>query len=186
MMNSLNQIIGIIFTTIVVSFVWARFRFFKIGSTTPMRIAKFYDPAVLANVLLTYYLLLNNPLQLSGRILIGGLLLLTSFFFFWWAVKTVRDIGFALTEKIERLHIVGPFSIVRHPFYSSYCLAWLGTSVMFNSIALWITLVYLIAFYYQLATAEEIIILKSQYSREYQAYRQKVGMFLPRITKWKS
>lgn len=185
-MITLNQIIGIIYTTIIVSFIWGRFRFFKIGPTTPNHIALFYDPAVLAHVLITYSYLVRYPLQFSGKILLGIILLLTSLAVYWWSIKTVRKIGFALTANVEQLHVTGPFSLVRHPFYSSYCLAWLGSSSMFNSISLWITLTYLFAFYYRIATAEEIIILKSNYSREYQAYRQKVGMFLPRITKWKS
>ncbi len=185
-MITLNIITGVLYTTIILSYIWARYRFFRIEAATPKPIARLYDPVVAIHIIFSYYFLLTLPLPLTVFAVISIMFFTASLIVFWWCIRTVRNIGFAMSATIETLHVSGPFKFVRHPFYTSYCLTWLGTSVMFNSIELWITLAYLLAFYYRVASAEELIILKSQYSREYQAYSQRVGMFLPRITKWKS
>jgi len=184
-MITLNEIIGFIYTTIIVGLIWARFRFFKIGSTTPKGIARLYDPVVLIQFIATYYYIYSFELTISSITIVGASLLIISLALFWWTIFTARTIGFVLSGDIEKLIITGPYAFIRHPFYTSYCLVWIGASIMFNSILLWITLVYLIAFYYQAAIGEENIILKSEHSREYGAYQKRVGMFLPRIPKWK-
>jgi len=184
-MITLNVFIGILYTTIIVSLIWARFRFFKIGPTTPKGIARLYDPAVLIQIVVTYSQLYSMELKLTAVTIAVSIFFSISLALFWWTIFTSRKIGFALSEEIERLIVTGPYALVRHPFYSSYCLIWIGSCLLFNSILLWITLIYLIAFYYEAAIGEENIILKSEYSREYEAYQKRVGMFLPRIQKWK-
>lgn len=57
---------------------------------------------------------------------------------------------------------------------------------MFNSSILWITLTYMMVYYYLAAKSEEEAILLGDFSDEYRQYCQNIGMFLPRITKWKS
>ena len=183
-MITLNEIFGYPFTTIVVSLIWARIRFFKIGSTTPNGIARLYDPVVIIHLATVYYFIYTVDLRLNAITIVGILLLMVSLVTFWWAIFTAKKIGFALSGGIEKLLVTGPYSLVRHPFYTSYCFTWIGTSIVFNSIVLWSTLVYLFAFYYIVAVREENIILKSIYSGEYEAYQKRVGMFLPRIPKW--
>ena len=184
-MISLNELIALIYTTIIVSFVWARFRFFRIAQETPSGITKLYDPFVAVHIAIAYVHIFSEPIIFSPLSVLSVLLFLSALFLFWWSIVTAKVLGFALSDKIARLLVTGPYAWVRHPFYTSYTLVWVGGSILFNSMTMWITLLYLIAFYYRVAIGEENIILKSQYSREYEAYREKVGMFLPRITKWK-
>ena len=94
---------------------------------------------------------------------------------------TAKTLDFAFSNEVGSIVTTGPFKIVRHPFYTSYMLAWFASSFLFNSLLLWITLLYLVAFYYLSAKKEEGVILKSVYSKEYENYVRNVGMFLPRI-----
>ena len=61
------------YTTIIVSLIWARFRFFKIRSKITSRIVTFYDPATAVNIIATYYAFFSGPRALS---LFNGFLVL--------------------------------------------------------------------------------------------------------------
>lgn len=185
-MITLNVIIAFLYAAIIVGYLWARLKFFQISPSTPKHIASFYDPAVLIHIAVTCYFFYDFDTQHHPfRVLICIALLSSSLFLFWWSILTAKTLGFASTSEVKEMLATGPYAIIRHPFYTSYSFTWIGTSILFNSLILWFTLLYLLAFYYRTATVEEKIILKSAYSREYEIYRQKVGMFLPRIYKWK-
>ncbi len=184
-MNPLNLFLILAYTTIIVSLIWARFRFFEISQSTPTFVAKFYDPAVFLQFLFTSHGLLTLEESPESRIFATAILYSIALFLFWWAVFTTKRMGFALTSKIERVFTTGPFAWIRHPFYTSYSCIWIGSSLLFNSWILWITLMYLLVFYYQVATREEKIIIEGEHSRAYLEYRQHVGMFFPRIIGWK-
>ena len=50
---------------------------------------------------------------------------------FWWAVKTTRERrlkGAFAQDQPQLLHKTGPYRFVRHPFYLSYMLCWVGTN----------------------------------------------------------
>ncbi|MFT7470578.1 MAG: protein-S-isoprenylcysteine O-methyltransferase Ste14 [Kiritimatiellia bacterium] len=112
--------------------------------------------------------------------------LLLSISLFWWAISTARKLDFAFSKNVGDLLTSGPYAVVRHPFYASYILLWASTTILFNSVFLWFTLLYLVTFYFMSARDEEKVIMSSEHSKEYFEYRQRVGMFLPRIRKWKS
>lgn len=184
-MNSLNIILILTYTTIIVSLVWARFRFFEVSHATPSFIARLYDPAVLLQFIFTFYGLLDLSKSLSKVAYLTTILYVISLSLFWWSIKTTKRMGFALTSRVDHLFTTGPYAWIRHPFYTSYICAWVGSSMLFNSWILWITLAYLLIFYYQVAQREEKIIIDREYSSSYQEYRQQVGMFFPRIIQWK-
>lgn len=184
-MNQLLILLIIIYTTIVVSLVWARFNFFRIQSVKSHVSSVIYDPAVAIQIVMTYYFLFTNDLGEIVPVYFGIILYLTGIAFFWWAIVTSKKLDFAFSGKVGEIVTTGPFRLVRHPFYVSYILIWLSSSLLFNSIYLWTTLGYLVAFYLTSAKSEEKVILSSEYSREYQEYSQQVGMFLPRIIQWK-
>ena len=171
----------VLFSCIVVSLIWARLRFFKMTAGTPRLSALFYDATVAAQIITTLTFMATS----SGRFL--PLLPATIFLYalslvlFWWAIVTARGLDFAFSDKVGNIVTKGTFRFVRHPFYSSYILVWLGSTLLFNSLILWITLGYLIAFYFLSARKEERVILQSEQSSTYKKYIKNVGMFLPRI-----
>lgn len=184
-MSPTNTLILIIYIAIILSLLWGRFRIFSINSASSRIGSLFYDPIVAIQVVVT----LNSIFSSEGIALFSAIICLVFYLaglvLFWWAIYTAKKLDFALSDKVGKIIKTGPFSIVRHPFYLSYSLIWTGSTLLFNSISLWITLIYLLAFYVKSAKTEEKVISSSEHSKEYQLYSQQVGMFIPRINKWK-
>ena len=168
------------------SLIWARLRFFSTQAVETTNWVRLYDPIVGIQILTTLYNFYYTPdiTVLASSIWLAALLLSMSLF--WWAILTARKLDFAFSKNVGDLLTSGPYAVVRHPFYASYILLWTSTTILFNSVFLWFTLLYLITFYFMSARDEEKVILSSEHSKEYFEYRQRVGMFLPRIIKWKS
>jgi protein-S-isoprenylcysteine O-methyltransferase Ste14 len=174
------------YITIIVGLVWARYRYFNVSTNSSRKGSYFYDPIVAIHIVATLYQFSqpNNPSVLVFLITLCCYLLGTGLFVL--SIRNADNLDFAFSDKVSNLVTTGTYALVRHPFYVSYSLVWLGSAVLFNSFLLWITLAYLVTFYIFSAKKEERVILNSEYSREYEDYRQDVGMFLPRIKEWKN
>jgi protein-S-isoprenylcysteine O-methyltransferase Ste14 len=170
----------------MISLIWARLRFFSTQATEITNWVRLYDPIVGIQILTTLYSFYYTPdiPILASSLWLAALLLSISLF--WWAISTARKLDFAFSKNVGDLLTSGPYAVVRHPFYASYILLWASTTILFNSVFLWFTLLYLVTFYFMSARDEEKVIMSSEHSKEYFEYRQRVGMFLPRIRKWKS
>jgi protein-S-isoprenylcysteine O-methyltransferase Ste14 len=116
-------------------------------------------------------------------LLIGLLLQLMSLWLFWRTIAASRaarlHLAFdpALPGSVVRQ---GPYRVVRHPFYSSYMLFWLGWSVAAWSVWALPPLLVMLAVYVLAARGEEAKFARSPFAAEYRAYRDEVGMFWPR------
>ncbi len=185
-MSAISIILSVEYTIIMIAFIWARFKYFKIDSQAAKNTSYLYDPIAVLHIYSTYYHYLNarEINYLLG--LLTGLLYLSGFVLFLVTISGARTRGYAFSNNIEQLITSGTYGFVRHPLYVSYALIWIGSAILFHSILLWITLAYLLVFYIVTATQEEKTISKSKYSGEYDNYRRDVGMFLPRIKGWKS
>src|SRR5690606_31179491 len=95
---------------------------------------------------------------------ISAVLYLLSLVIFWSAIVTARSLDFAFSNKVGEIVTSGPFGYFRHPFYVSYLIAWWTSTILFNSIFMWLTAIYLTAFYVVSAKKEEKIILSSEQS----------------------
>lgn len=175
-----------LYTIIVVSLIWARFRFFKIYPGASRISSIFYDPTVVIHILATYYYMIVSPVEMAIYVTLAAAIYMISLLLFWWSLRTAKQLDFAFSKNVGEIITNGPFGFIRHPFYVSYVLCWLTSSLLFNSYLLWITLTYLIFFYFISARREENVILKSTHSKEYASYKKEIGMFLPRVTQWKS
>ncbi|MBC55076.1 MAG: hypothetical protein CMQ34_14705 [Gammaproteobacteria bacterium] len=183
--SMLSSFAFFVYLLIVLSLLWGRIWFFKVNTGTPRLATVMYDLAVAAQMILTAYFFYNVTDVTKLALGICLLLYLFSLVLFWWAIFTAKSLDFAFSNHVGNIVTTGPFGLFRHPFYVSYILAWTGSTLLFNSPLLWITLIYLIAFYTLSARKEEGLILKSTQAEQYQHYQQHVGMFLPRIRKWK-
>ncbi|MBO1073783.1 methyltransferase family protein [Roseomonas marmotae] len=102
---------------------------------------------------------------------------------FWWAVQATKHSPPHLAhtgDTPQMLHEAGPFAYVRHPFYLSYCIFWLGAAVAAGGLQ-WIAAVGLIGWYYATARAEEARFSQSPMAASYAGYQRRTGMLLPRI-----
>lgn len=75
----------------------------------------------------------------------------------------------------------GPYRLIRHPFYTSYMLAWVAGMVITNQPLLALTVVLNAAIYFHAARTEEQSFAGSGLSEAYHQYRNRAGMFLPRL-----
>lgn len=178
-------LLSVLYLLIVASLIWGRLFFFRVDASTPRTAALGYDLAVGIQIVTTlYYMLTVGPLA-ETAVILSAVAYAAALCLFWWSVFTARRLDFAFSSKVGAIVTDGPFGLVRHPFYTSYILVWLTSSLLFRSPVMWITLAYLVAFYWLSARREERIILNSDQGNYYKTYQNKVGMFLPRIVKWK-
>lgn len=103
---------------------------------------------------------------------------------FWWTWRTTRrDImQFAFSSAVpNNVRTSGPYRFVRHPYYSSYLLAWIGLAIASPGIVTLAILGLMVAIYVRAARSEEEIILASGWGASYGAYMQRTGQFIPRL-----
>ncbi len=116
------------------------------------------------------------------RALCGAVLALGSVLLYEWTRRTVIDRNFYTGLGGEVPAAVcerGPYSYVRHPFYLSYMVAFLGAVVAFPSRVTAAVCVLDIALFVYMAFDDERVLLRSALAVDYQTYRKRVGMFLP-------
>lgn len=75
----------------------------------------------------------------------------------------------------------GPYRFVRHPFYVSYLLFWIGWSVAVWSPWVIVIPIVFLGLYFAAARMEERNFAASPLASEYDAYKRRVGFFVPRL-----
>jgi protein-S-isoprenylcysteine O-methyltransferase Ste14 len=101
-----------------------------------------------------------------------------------WARRTVLDRNFyiALSGEVPpAICETGPYRYTRHPFYSSYMLAFIAVAVAFPSPVVACVCMVNVGFFIYLAFDDERVLLGSTLGGSYQAYRARVGMVVPRF-----
>lgn len=114
----------------------------------------------------------------------GLLCFIMSLSIFGWSIKATRHSPPTMafdTDQPNFLYTNGPYRYVRHPFYLSYMVFWVGTALASPGIIGWVTPLLMLAVYQHAASREEAKFATSSLSGAYAAYRQSAGMFLPRL-----
>lgn len=109
-----------------------------------------------------------------------------SFALFWLAVRATRvqPLSFAgSSDAPQHLLRNGPYRWIRHPFYSSYLLAWLAAPIGTGQWWLLFAVALMGGFYWKAARQEEAKFAHSSIRDAYQKYSQSTGMFAPKIFK---
>ena len=160
--------------------VWARLTVFT-TSNRPSSFGSFlYDPVVALNLGISFYCFFASSYHNFIPKFVPLILYLCAGSLFIWAIRTTTSLRFALSEAPEELVTQGAFRFTRHPFYTSYILTWIASSILYSSLILSTTLIYLVAFYFYSAYREEQRMLEGKNGALYRLYQQRVGMFLPR------
>lgn len=113
----------------------------------------------------------------------GIVIQLASFGLFWLAIAASRTARLRLAFDPSLPGSVvrhGPYRIVRHPFYLSYLLFWLGCSIAAWSVFALPPLLVIATIYLLAARGEESKFARSPLAAEYDDYRRQAGMFWPR------
>ena len=103
---------------------------------------------------------------------------------FNWAAHSIRGRVFSLAghdDTPQFVHTSGPYAYIRNPFYASYLLAGLSTTVMRPSVWGVLVMVLSIGYYEWLARFEEAKFERSPVAAEYAAYKARTGRLLPRL-----
>jgi protein-S-isoprenylcysteine O-methyltransferase Ste14 len=126
---------------------------------------------------------LSRPLA-EASVWAGVSLYLLAHVLFWWSllVHGAKRPAFAFAAvPPASLTQSGPYRLIRHPIYTSYVIVWLAGVVAAGQPWLLLTVGWMSWFYFQAARQEEQSFAGSAFADEYQAYRRRTDMFLPRL-----
>ena len=118
-----------------------------------------------------------------ARLLLEACCFLASVLLFVWAVRTTRHRGLRLIHSAggaDELYLDGPYRFIRHPIYAAYVLFWIGTAIGAGPLQ-WLVAAGLVAWYRTAARAEERRFAAGPLAPDYDRYRRRAGMFVPRL-----
>jgi protein-S-isoprenylcysteine O-methyltransferase Ste14 len=150
-----------------------------------VEIAVVPEPIVLG--LVTYRLYAESPvtttsLPLLAGAIAGAILAMGGGLLGFWTLRTLSSMGaghYILKDQpiVDR----GPFGLARHPVYLCAFLIWLALPVAYASLTAFAVFAAYVLPVYGLYAREEEKLLVEHYGDEYRDYRQRVGMFFPRL-----
>ncbi|HMF91570.1 MAG TPA: isoprenylcysteine carboxylmethyltransferase family protein, partial [Candidatus Angelobacter sp.] len=95
-----------------------------------------------------------------------------------WSLLTLRR-SFSIVPQARALVTDGPYRIVRHPVYASYLLQYAGVALSHsNPATVAVFLAWLTAVIVRVSFEERVL---AAVFPEYEAYRRRVGRFVPRL-----
>jgi protein-S-isoprenylcysteine O-methyltransferase Ste14 len=101
-------------------------------------------------------------------------------FAIWARMHIGRNWGTPMTQKDEpELVTSGPYRLVRHPIYSGFLVAGVGTAVALSW--LWLTAVALAGIYFLYSATVEERYLTERFPDNYPAYKRSTKMLVPFI-----
>jgi len=176
----------IIYILTILSYSWATKYYFNTTNKNIKTSKRFYVSAVsflIITQLYSFYIDLNTNIPIINTsitllILICGLIL------FWKTVKVGNRNFFQFAfSNIPPDHLIteGTFKYIRHPFYTSYILTWVGAFVYNYNLYQLIFIIPIIIFYIKSALYEEKLLLNGKISDKYKKYMTFTGRFFPRV-----
>ncbi len=177
----MDAFISILMAVAVGAWVWAAGNHFQSEKLPPG--AKLIGIVVLAGAVFMTYLIFarRQPVAVQG---IGAILILASLGLFALAIRETRMRGLlvAFAEGLpEALVTTGPYRYVRHPFYSSYMLAWIGMTMATASLLAVPVLVAMCVLYWRAARDEEEKFASTPHATRYRDYFDRTGRFFPKL-----
>ncbi|EAR51775.1 hypothetical protein OG2516_06916 [Oceanicola granulosus HTCC2516] len=117
--------------------------------------------------------------------LVSLVLTVVAFALFIWAIRHSREkrlsLAFDEEQKIDGIITTGPWRYVRHPFYVSYTMFWLGGALGTLHMASIAVAASLLFIYTYSAWREEKALKVGAFGQDYVTYREKAGFFLPKL-----
>jgi protein-S-isoprenylcysteine O-methyltransferase Ste14 len=100
----------------------------------------------------------------------------------WFGIRGVTDISLkvAETHRTEKVVTTGIYSVIRHPQYFGGILAHIGFSFLMSGLYSLLVTPLVIAVVYIISWKEEQELLK-EFGQEYEDYKAKVSMFIPKF-----
>jgi len=118
----------------------------------------------------------------NGLRWLGAAVTITCIPLLYWVFHSLgKNITDTVVTRTEHTLVTkGPYRWVRHPFYTTVILSWIGLSLLLAS---WLFPVLMAVFvlYLILRTPMEEANLSKRFGEDYRAYMQRTGSFLPRL-----
>ena len=147
--------------------------------------AKLISSLVIGFGVLLVYLAFTFEQPQTAQI-VGSVLLLSSLVLFWRTIAESRKAKLlaAFDENLPHgLLTTGPYRFVRHPFYTSYILHWVGWAIAaWNPWAI-VAPIAMVTTYWVAARDEEAKFDRTELSEAYRDYRARTGRFFPKLMK---
>ncbi len=177
---------SIIFLSVVcfATFIWGALYFFKtnnIGSKSGKNLISI----VIGTCIVVTIINLSSIRQIRlTQFSVAGTFLIISLIIFLISVRSTSNVKFQFigSDKVpDKIVTTGIYKYIRHPFYLSYILAWIGDFISQpNSISASVTAL-TFAIYYKSAVAEERSILSSAHRERYLSYISRSGRLMPKF-----
>jgi len=181
-MRLVNYLLLIASTSVFIMFCWGFFRHFRRIGGTPPRLLVMVGLTILA---FAGQIAEEWPNRKLPRFAWLALMIYAAAAALWsWSVTATRRARPALAfsqSAPDSLLTHGPFRHIRHPFYTSYSLFWIGGVVASLHWRAWVPALLVIAMYGYTAWTEERGLAAGRLGAAYAAYRARTGMFLPRL-----
>lgn len=165
----------------IVIFAIALGRFF----TRPAGVApamRLLSGAGLASTIVVTWVLATTRRAPLLAVLVGLTCCALSLWIFAGAVAATRERRLSLAfspDMPEYIISAGPYAHIRHPFYTSYALTWLGAAIGTWHPASWAVVAVMLTLYFLAARREEAKFDASALKADYASYKARAGMFWP-------
>lgn len=144
---------------------------------------KVVSAAVTLTTLYFLYLVWSQVQPVAAQV-IGLGLEITATVLFWWAISASRKarLRFAFDpDKPDSLVTIGPYRLVRHPFYTSYIIFWTGWAIATWTVWAAFPVLAFVVIYVVAAKGEESKFAATPLAAEYEAYRRRTGFLFPKL-----
>ena len=181
MERGIDLILSISSIATVGQYLWSMRAHFQ---ATTMSAGAMVISAVVAATALFFLAILWILPQPPAALIAGLAIQLISSALFWWAISTSRKarLRFAFAEDNPHSLVTdGPFGYIRHPFYTSYIIFWIGWGVATWSILAVVPVAGIIVIYVIAALDEEKKFSRTELADAYAAHRKRAGLFWPRL-----
>lgn len=177
-----NYLLLILGSACFLAFSWALRWHFRTPGATPPGVWLICGLSLAAYAWFMWDVI-NRPLGAAWPVALPFFVI--AFVLFLATVRASRaarlTVAFA-TDQPQVLLVHGPYRYVRHPFYSTYLMFWVATSIARPGWAPWATVAAFCILYWHAARCEEAKFARSRLAASYATYRHSTGMFLPRAS----
>lgn len=170
--------------TFFLMMTWVSGKFFKANDPGAIRGRRIMAALAGGNAIFALWTLFPPTLATAIQLIPTSLLFMYAIGMFIWAWQTnrARPLNFVFSDQVpQHINQSGPYRLVRHPFYSAYCAAWLGTALASasNNWLLPATCFALVLIYAWAARQEELAFYASPLGECYAIYITKTRMLVP-------
>lgn len=177
----LDLLVSICSIAMLGQYVWSMRAHFQSQAMSPG--AMVISAAVIATALFFLATLWIQSQPGSAK-LTGLAVELASSALFWWAIVTSRKARLRFAFAPDDPHSLltdGPYGHVRHPFYTSYIVFWIGWGIAIWSVWAVVPVAGIAILYVFAALDEEKKFSRTPLAGAYADYRVRAGLFWPRL-----